>query len=228
MATKGKDSGEVQVLEVDQGTIEFYILGTTPLIMNSMSLKVMQELLAPKGRKTAVEKASSMKHDPMVEYRASCYRMPDGSETVLGGPATWFKAAMCNAALDIPGAKKAQIGRLTYVNGQMLPIYGIPEIFCSVTRSADINKTPDVRTRAILPKWATRVSVTFIRPMLREQSISNLLASAGLTMGVGDWRQQKGSGNYGLFRLVSQDDSEYQMLLANGGESAQLDALESP
>ena len=70
---------------------------------------------------------------------------------------------------------------------------------CSVTRSADINKTPDVRTRAIIPEWCLSATVQFTKPLLKENAIVNLMAAAGLTQGIDDWRQQKGSGNYGAF-----------------------------
>src|SRR5690606_34742133 len=108
----------------------------TPLIMNRMSQKVWQELVLPKGRKTAVEKASTMKHDPIQEYRDSPYRMDDPSApTVLAMLPTMFKRAMGTAALDTPGAKKAQIGRLVYVEGEKIPVYGVPKVFMSITRS---------------------------------------------------------------------------------------------
>src|SRR4051812_42517339 len=117
MATKA-DSGEIQIIEMDEGVMTFNVIGTTPLILNRMSQKVWQELLAPKGKKTATEKASSLKHDPIKEFRDSPYRMlNENSPTILAGLATWFKGAMGTAALDTPGAKKAQIGRLVYVEG---------------------------------------------------------------------------------------------------------------
>jgi hypothetical protein len=73
----------------------------------------------------------------------------------------------------------------------VLSCLGVPKIFSSITRSADINKTPDVRTRAIVPKWACKVDITYVRPVLNHTVISNLFATAGITMGVGDWRPEK-------------------------------------
>src|SRR5690606_32985291 len=104
----------------------------------------------PKGRKTAAEKASSLKHDPLQEFADSPYIDEDESApTYLQHLSSAFKNALKGAALDLPGANKSQIGRLTWVNGERVGIYGVPQIFCSVTRSADMNRTPDVRTRAI-------------------------------------------------------------------------------
>lgn len=229
MATTKADSGEISILEVVKGQMDFCILGTTPLIMNRMSQKVWFELLAPKGRKTAVEKASSLKHDPLKEFRDSPYRMDDkDAPTVLAMLPTMFKRAMGTAALDTPGAKKAQIGRLVYVEGEKLPVFGVPKLFMSITRSADMNKTPDVRTRAILPEWACQLSISFTKPVLREQSIANLLAAAGFQSGVGDWRQEKGSGSYGSFKLVSADDPDFVRICKTQGKVVQQDALDNP
>lgn len=228
MATTTK-SDEITILEVSTGEMEFCVLGSSPLILNRMSQKAWFELLAPKGRKSTAEKASSLKHDPIKEFRDSPYTIADTNcPTLLGVMPTAFKKAMATAALDVPGAKKAQIGRLVYIAGEMLPIYGIPKVFMAITRSADINKTPDVRTRAILGEWACRLRITFTKPILREQSIANLLAAAGFQSGIGDWRQEKGSGSYGSFRLVSADDPDFVRITTTQGRAAQQAALDEP
>jgi hypothetical protein len=219
----------VTILEVNRGSMEFCILGTSPMICNRMSEKAMRELLAPKGRKTTAEKASSMKHDPIQEFRDSPYQLIDeNAPTLLGILPTSFKGAMRTAALDVPGAKKTQIGRLVYVHGEMLPIWGVPKLFMAITRSADINRTPDVRTRAIIPEWACRIKIDFLKPVINEQSVANLLAAAGFQSGVGDWRQEKGSGSYGSFKLVSADDKDYVRICKTQGRKAQQEALDNP
>lgn len=228
MATAKKES-EIEVLKVDHGQLEFCVLGTSPLILNRLSEKVLHELLMPKGRKSSAEKASSLKHNPMEEFQASPYTDEDeSSPTLLQHLSSAFKGAIKSAALDLPGSSKAQIGRLTWVNGERVGIYGVPKLFMSVTRSADINKTPDVRTRAIVPQWACFVSVSFVKPILREQGVANLLASAGITQGVGDWRPGKGAGTYGQFELVGSDDARFKHLVAHGGRASQLAAMEAP
>lgn len=226
---KANTSDSVDILQVERGHIDVCVLGTSPIILNRMSEKAKRELLMPKGRKTAVEKATSLKHDPMEEYRASAYKLPKAdAPTLLAILATSFKGAMATAALDLPGAKKAQIGRLTYVNGDYVPVYGVPQLFMSVTRSADMNKTPDVRTRAIVAQWACRLSVTYIKPLMRPQAVLNLLAAAGMSIGVGDWRPEKGKGNYGQFEIVSPDDERFVTVIESGTRAVQEQAMESP
>lgn len=227
MAKKNHDEGTIDILKVNHGKFHVCILGTTPLILNRMSEKARHELLMPKGRKTSAEKAANLKHNPIDEFRASPYTdVREDAPTYLQHLSTAFKKAMMGAALDIPGAKKAQIGRLTWVEGERISIYGVPQMFMSVVRSADMNRTPDIRSRAIVPKWACRLSVSFVQPILREQSVVNLLASAGITQGIGDWRNEKGSGTYGQFTLVDADDAEFNHIMKTGGRDAQVAAME--
>jgi len=223
------DSEITDILKVSTGAFECCIVGTSPLVLNRMSEKAKHELLMPKGRKNAVERATSLKHVPVDEYRASAYTLKDTSRpTLLALMSTAFKGALRSAALDMPGAKKAQIGRLTYIEGEYVGIYGVPKLFMSIVRSADMNKTPDVRTRAIVPEWACQLRVTFVQPLIRAQAVANLLAAAGITIGVGDGRPEKGAMSYGQFRIADKDDPEFKRILKEGARKAQQAALDSP
>ena len=225
MAKKQAQEVEVQIEQLHTGRLELWIEGTTPLIVHAMSAKVMRELLFPKGRKSAASKAQTLKHDPIEEFRDACYVRPGKGPTRLVCPASWFKASLCNAALEVPGAKKAQIGRLVWIEGDKIDLYGVPKLFMAVTRSADMNKTPDVRTRPILPEWACKITIRFVMPTLNEVSITRLMETAGLVMGVGDMRQQKGAGSYGQFHVA---DGEPKAITKAGGLAAQDAALKNP
>lgn len=224
-----KTSTEVVVDEIRTEAIELTIIGTSPLILNRMSEKAKRELLMPRGRKTAAQKQSELKHDPMAEFRASPYTLvEDDAPTLLAHMASAFKGAAMSAALDLPGTRKAQIGRLLWVRGHYVNIYGVPEIFSSITRSADMNKTPDVRTRAIVPEWATTIVVEYAVPLLNERSVVNLFAAAGKLSGVGDWRNEKGKGTFGQFVLADPDDETFRRIVASGGRDAQMAAMDKP
>src|SRR5437667_51918 len=120
--TAGTTSEVVEIIEVSLGRTDVCILGTSPFVCNKMSAKAKHELLLPRGgRKSMVERATTLKHQPLEEYRASAYRAPENAPTHLAMLATAFKGAMKTAALDLPGARKAQIGRLVYVEGDYVP-----------------------------------------------------------------------------------------------------------
>lgn len=215
------------ILKVSTGSFDCCIVGTSPLVLNRMSEKAKHELLMPKGRKNAAERATTLKHVPIDEFRASAYTLKTGP-TLLALMATAFKGALRSAALDMPGAKKAQIGRLTYIEGDMIGIYGVPKLYMAIVRSADMNKTPDVRTRAIVPEWACQLRVTFVQPLIRAQAVANLLAAAGITIGVGDGRPEKGAMSYGQFRIADKDDADFKRIIKDGGRKAQQAGLDSP
>lgn len=216
---------EISVMEVTRGKIDVLLVGNTPLIFNRMSQKVQKELLMPKGKKNAAEKAGSLKHDPIAEFNDSIYKdFHETNETLLVFPTTAFKQSMSHAALDLPGSSKSQIGRLTNIDGHNVNIFGSPQCLMSVVRSSDMNRTPDVRTRAIVPEWCCRITATYTKPIIKEQAVLNLLAAAGMNIGVGDYRVQKGSGSYGQFRLVSADDKEYARI-AKIGRADQITAM---
>ena len=181
---KAENGSEIYIATVNEAAIECFIVGRTPLIINRLAEKARQELLMPKGRKTAADKAGTLKHNPVQEFRSSAYILRDEkAPTYLAIPSSAPKRALASAALDIPGAKKAQVGRLTYVTGELLGVYGIPKLFMAVTRSADMNKTPDIRTRCIVPEWAIRLKINFVIPILTAEAVLSLLTAAGLYIG---------------------------------------------
>jgi len=222
-------SASLDILKIQRGEFTVAIIGRTPLIMNRLSEKAKQQLLFPSPPKTKADKQANLKHDPLAEFRASAHRITDESApTLLAIPTTALKGAMRTAALEMPGTTKAQIGRLTYIDGALIPVYGVPQVLCSVTRMADAAKTPDVRTRVIVPEWALVATVTYVEPQLKGPAVANLLAAAGVMMGVGDWRPEKGSGSYGQFDICDPNDPEFVRITKEGGRAAQVAAMEEP
>ena len=216
---------EVEVMRIERGSITFMVKGTEPLLFNSLATKAKRELLKPSGRKTATERKTQLKHNPFAEFRSAPHTLTDGADTLLALPSTAFKGAMMTAALDIEGVTKTAIGRQVYVPGQLIPVYGIPYLHMTGVRSADMNKTPDIRTRAIVPEWCCEVTVQFAKPILREKSVVNLFAAAGIISGVGDFRPEKGKGTCGQYELVSAGDKEFAKIKKSGGRKAQIEAM---
>lgn len=218
-----------QILEVTQGSFEACILGTSPYIHNRTSEKAQRELLLPRGPKTATEKATTLKHQPIAEFRASPYLLSDPkAATLLALRGAAFKGAMRSAALDLPGTKKAQIGRLVRVVEELVEVFGIPLLKMDVVRSADMNRTPDIRTRAAMKEWACRITVRFVKPLITAQAVANLLAASGMIDGVGDGRSEKGALNFGEFRICDKNDQDFKRLIRTAGRAAQQEALDHP
>jgi hypothetical protein len=220
-----------EILEVSKGSLECCVIGLPDisLIHNRPSEKARRELLFPWGRKSQIERATSLKHNPVEEFRASPYILRDPKhETLIALRGAAFKGAMRSAALDLPGAKKAQIGRLVRVEGELIGIHGIPILKMDIVRSADMNRTPDVRTRAAMREWACRLRITFIQPLIRAQAVANLLGAAGIIDGVGDGRPEKGALDFGQFRICDRNDPDFKRIVETAGRAAQIEALAHP
>jgi hypothetical protein len=233
MAKKQTNEDNVIVTtHIEEGQLGCWLVGKTPIVLNRLAEKAKHELLLPKVKGSR----SGLKHNPPEEYRASAHTISDESApTLLAFPAAGPKRAIASAAIDMPGgAKKAQIGRLCWVPGQYrqnLPLYGTPQLFTCVVRTADMNHTPDMRTRVIVPQWALRMSVNFAKPMVNVTVLLNLLSAAGMYIGLGDGRPEKGALTFGQFRVLSDEqaksDTEVQKLLKQGRKIQQV-ALAKP
>lgn len=223
-------SNEPTTLHIDalkQGRVKMRIIGSTPMFFNAMSVKAKRSLLLGGGKKTAAEK-KEIKHDPETEYRDSVYKTQSGP-TLLAFPAPGIKNAMATAALVTDGVKKTDVQRLIFLPQEKVSIWGRPYLRMDVVRSADMNRTPDVRTRAFLPRWCAEVDFAFVTPTLSVHAIASLLSNAGVVSGIGDFRQEKGKGSYGTFRIVTDEDEElWNELTTTEAREAQQKAIEVP
>lgn len=228
MASKPTDTAEIKVPLLKRAAVKLRIIGTTPLFQNRMANKVIGSLLVGSRKKTKAERLE-IKHNPLEEFRNSA-EILRGGPTALGLRVTAIKGSMCTAALETAGITKSSAQRLLFMPGDFVPLYGTPWLRMDVVRSADINRTPDVRTRAYLPKWGAEVEIQYIVPQLSVTSVVTLLCNAGVLIGVGDFRQEKGKGAFGSFRVLGEGerDPEWDELVANHGRKVQESALQNP
>lgn len=219
----------VEVKELPVSEIDVCVVGITPTVCNRMNNKGVGQVWFPKGKPNAAEKASNLKHDPIAEFRESPYTLRDPhAPTYLCHLGSMFKQAMMTAALRVPGLKKTEVGQLLDVLDNRISVYGEPTIHPAVVRSADINHTPDVRTRCTIPKWACSFTIQVVGESIREKQVIALLSTAGKVCGVGDWRQEKGSGNYGKFRVTGPNDPEFLDITKTWTRKPQIVAMGAP
>jgi hypothetical protein len=224
-----KTAAAIDILVVSHERYTFHLLGTSPFVCNAMSAKTRQGLLLPAKKKNKHEKETTLKHEPLEEYRRSAYRAREAdAPTRIVFPSAGFKRSMATAALEMPGTNRSQIGRLVWAEGDYVSLFGIPQLWMTTVRSADMNRTPDVRTRAIIPNWTAEVTLAFVTPQLNGQAVTNLLASAGVFIGVGDGRPEKGALSFGRFEIVKPTDPRYVAIVKAGGLKAQDKAFAKP
>lgn len=226
--TQSQKSNEISIQTLKRGNVLLRIIGTTPLYQNRMANKVIEGLLVGSHKKTNAEKRN-IKHHPIEEFQSS-------AETVMGGPTALglkvvaIKAAMCSAALETNGIYKTTAEKLLSIQGDHAVLYGKPYLRMDIVRCADKNRTPDIRSRCYLPKWGAEVDIEYTAPALSAASTVNLLCNAGLLIGLGDNRQEKGKGSYGLFRVIGAgtQDPEWDELVKSHGREVQEAALAYP
>jgi len=229
MATKKKETGILEAIEVEPlrvGSMQIWLKGLTPLICNRMAGKAQRELLFPTGPLSKAAKEQRLKHDPVAEYRNSMSLRAGKGPTRIVFPAPAVKGSMATAALETKGTNKTQIGRLVWVKDYSVDVYGVPELFMAIVRMADKNKTPDVRTRAILKEWCIPATIQFVKPQMNEQSILQLLSNGGIIIGIGDFRQEKGKGNFGQFSVSTKEGCAG--IIKAAGMKQQDAAIKSP
>lgn len=227
MAVK-KAETEIEVPILQQGIARLRIVGTTPLIQNRMAAKARLTLLVGGQKKTKADKAS-IKHDPYAEFR-NAYEPISSGPTAVGLRVTAVKGAMATAALETPGMTKTSAQRLLFMPGELTAVYGTPKLRLDVVRSADINRTPDIRSRPHFERWCAEVEIRHVMPQLPIAAVVALLCNAGALVGVGDFRQEKGRGSFGAFRVLGSDqqDDEWDELVAEHGRAAQEAAFADP
>jgi hypothetical protein len=226
---KSTDESKPLITLLRTGTVTAHLLGTSPLLMNRFQEKEKRRLLLPPRAQNRAARATSLKHDPLAEFRGSIYRCRDeNAPTLVHLPDNSIKKAMAQAAIDTPGATKAEIGRLVTIQSPTVHLYGVPHLHMTMVRQADIKKTPDVRTRAYFPQWAVKLDIRYIRDLVTMDDILRLLSNAGIITGIGDGRQEKGSFSFGLWEIVAHDDRRWREIVKNGGRAAQVEAMENP
>ena len=218
-------SSTVRVQRIASKAYAITIVGMTGLYLHKMSQKAQRDLLLGGKKKTAAEK-QTIKHDPIQEFRNSMYFSRDRSDdAAVFFPAMAIKRAMRTIAVEIDGVKGTQIDRLVYMPAEYIHLVGAPILRMDVTRSSDIGRTPDVRTRAYLPTWGTQFTIHAAHPQFSEATIQALLANAGQFIGIGDNRQERGKGSFGTFMVT---EGFPESLSVSGNKDRQVEAWEHP
>ena len=224
-SARATSTDTVHVQRIASKAYSITIVGTTGLYLHKMSQKAQRDLLLGGKRKTAAEK-QKIKHDPIQEFRNSMYFSRERSDdAAVFFPAMAIKRAMRTIAVEIDGVKGTQIDRLVYMPAERISVIGIPILRMDVTRSSDIGRTPDVRTRAYLPTWGTQFTIHAAYPQFSEATIQALLANAGQFIGIGDNRQEKGKGSFGQFMVT---EGFPDSLSVDGNKDRQIEAWEHP
>lgn len=193
----------LRVTPISATPIQFTIRGTSPLITHAWSEKALRMM-----RMTAAERKKQPKvaREPEREALDSAYYMADNETFAI--PLTGVKASIVGAAHKDLGIPRVTVQKALFVpqadsSGNIaLELEGDPVIREDIVR-VGTNQT-DLRYRCEFFPWRARVSMEIDTEVLSVQDVIALVNRAGFSIGICEWRPEKG-GEFGRFTV---DDSE--------------------
>ena len=189
----------ISIDRIDSAMLRVPIVGCSPLVVHRFDEKALRMLEdIHRGVKSPKEI-----RDPQGDYERSMYRFADGRYAF---PVVAFKAATVRAARFYGKAvSMASLRQLVFFTGEQGPdgqqyaeIVGEPKMRQDVVRVR--NGGTDLRYRAEFPEWRTELTVVYIASVIDKNSVLSLVDAAGVGVGVGEWRPEKG-GNFGTFQI---------------------------
>lgn len=188
----------VRIEPIKQVTITVGIKGTSPFIAHAWSEKALRML-----RLTAAErkKVAKEKRDAEQEALACAYYTDDGE---FGIPAMALKSAMVSAAHKDYGIPRVTVQKALFIercgSQNIIPLVleDKPTIREDIVRVGQ--GSTDLRYRCEFWPWSCEITLRVDGSVLSEQDIVTLIERAGFSLGVGDWRPEKG-GEFGRFEV---------------------------
>lgn len=174
---------------------KFTVTGRSPLICHRWSEKAIQQILDKQMKKASGPKEAK---DPQEQYEDSLYRARDG----YGFPAIAFKAAAIRAAKMVDGLTMTDCRQMFNVipdEGDLLHIQGEPAMRQDMVRIS--GGTADIRFRGEFREWSSILPLEYNQSLISLEQLANLIELAGFSVGVGEWRPEKG-GVFGRFTVL--------------------------
>lgn len=193
-ASKVRAQSKVAIAMPDIRQMKVRIIGDTSLISHKFSDK-SQKMIEDKQQQKA--KQARGKRDPEQEYRDSMYEL---GKDKYGFPASGFKKAMVNACSHVSGITKVLARGAFYVMGDYITILKAkPQMRTDFVRIGN-GRSADIRYRGEFVGWEAELAIRYNANVISAEQILNLLATAGFSIGVGDWRPEK-DGTHGMFTI---------------------------
>jgi hypothetical protein len=195
-----KTKVEIPSPEIKTMTVE--IVGISSLIFHKFGAKARRQIEDKQQQRATTGRG---KREPKEEFESSLYPIEvEGKKLKLYGfPATGFKKAMVRAG-SLLGMKMTQLRCMFFVmadsdTGDLVIIDGEPpEMRTDVVRLP--NKSADIRYRGEMKDWSATLCIKYNTRIISDEQLINILATAGFSVGVGEWRPEK-DGTHGMFQI---------------------------
>jgi len=194
-----KSPSSIKVAPIIQRTLTFNIIGTSPMIQHAWSEKGLSQM-----RMTSAERRKQPKEarNPEQLADAATYRTDSGE---YGLPVLALKSAIISAAHKDLGVEKTLVKKALFIpckdSNKCVPLICSEPICREDVVRVGMGAT-DLRYRPEFADWGAKICVSFDAGMLTSEDIINLINRAGFSIGIGEWRPEKG-GEYGRFEVDS-------------------------
>lgn len=187
----------IEIKPISYQKLSFGIAGISSLVMHQWDDKAKRVLRERQGGRKTKDRE---KRDPQAEADAATYKCKDGTP---GIPAIAFKSSLISAAHKDLGIEKTLVRKAVFT-GLADPQQVLPITFSRVEVREDLVRVgagqPDLRYRPYFFDWKCSLVLQFEPSMIRVEDLATLIERAGLTVGIGEWRPEKG-GEYGRFKI---------------------------
>lgn len=214
---KTREITPIKRVDLDVRFMEITIKGTERLVLHAWSEKAKLMMLK---KQLGEASAGKERRDPVADFKAAAYRLPDGSG--FGFPAVAIKSAAVSAAGDVE-LKKVNLRRAFHVVGDLIKIEAAPitepltaedaqygpqikeEHKYGASMRSDMVRigmgVADVRFRPQFVDWQASFTVRYNARVVTVEQLTNLFNTAGFGVGICEHRPEK-NGSWGTFAVV--------------------------
>lgn len=208
-----KKEEKIELKNVVVKSMQITIIGDSPLLMRRFSEKAKQQLLDIQTKKAKTIKEIRDPWADMIDGLNWLTPMPENkteegfNEAIANGakfgfPAVGLKQSAISAAYRAGLSKnKVELQGLFHIPEEFIVIEGIPEM------REDYVKIPktgaaDLAFRGEFKQWKSTFTINYIDGIYSIEQIINFINLGGFTVGIGEWRPEKG-GSFGRFHVAS-------------------------
>lgn len=196
----------IQIEALNEVKIKIPIVGITPLITHRFSQKAIRMIEETQAGK----KRAKAPRDPQLEFEgASYWRMEEDESFTYGFPTLGFKKAAVSAGRNFAGVKMTELRQaMFFIHDILDSADGIPLTRIEADEPRMRTDTvrigagvADLRYRPEFSPWKATLTILTFPSMISADSVMHLVAAAGKTVGVGEWRPEKSGNTFGCFAI---------------------------
>jgi len=205
----GEPTRDVVITAPNLKTAIFTITGIAPLMIHRFSKKAEMMATMAEAKPAGSRRRTKSARDYEKEASDACYK--DGADGWHGLNAAAFRNAMISAC-RLVGFKMTLAKLSIFIEPEgfdavdFIPLVRIdaPKYRVSTLHARNATGVIDIRSRPLWDKWKATLKVTWDADQFTITDVTNLLARAGLQVGVGEGRpdsKQSAGMGFGLFTL---------------------------